>query len=149
MVVNHGPGRWRSVGWRQENGQWLPVNLRESLDGIIVTYRINTGPTTPGVTLSHRSKEQLVRQLKSDPGMSQVTVAGALQQLPVVLPKTTERLAGPARVLLRLNSRRAVLALIYPVATISGQRYVPDGFYWWRGAPAVLKGIAAPWAFHF
>lgn len=147
-LVNAVPGRWRTMLFRQQGDVWEPVSISTMVAGISVTYQVGLGSTNPGVLLPYSAQVALEHRLAQLPYSPADSQQGALARLPinlgaaVALYATTP--ANQAKLLLQVGQAR-ILALTYPVKTTTGQEaYVPIGWYWWTGAPPVMKGTASP-----
>ncbi|MDA8199284.1 MAG: hypothetical protein M0Z54_07625 [Thermaerobacter sp.] len=147
-LVNTGPGRWRTVLFRQQGDVWEPVSLSTVVAGISVTYQVGLGSTNAGVLLPSSAQvalEHRLAQLPYSPADSQM---GALSRLPINLgaavPLYATTPANQAKLLLQLGPAR-ILALTYPVKTATGQEaYVPVGWYWLTGPPSIMQGSPSP-----
>lgn len=110
-----------------------------------VTYQIYTGDT-PGIALSQAEEQKLAQYLATLPYSTKDTPAGAVARLPLSLPSYHAQGSGLAKEVLQLADGRTVLALTYPVPAGGHTVYVPEGWYWWKGAPPELQGIPTPQA---
>lgn len=144
IVVNHGNGRWRTIGWQEIHSQWRPVTLTARVAGITVTYHIVVGHA-PGVVLFQAGEARLAQHLKNIPYSPKDTPTGAIARLPMHFPAYKTQGLGQPKVIVSLGHGRTVLALTYQVPSGSKTLYAPSGWYWWYGAPPVLRGIPAPW----
>ena len=147
-LVNTTPGRWRTMAFRLSGGVWEPVSITTVVAGISVTYQAGLGPTNPGVLLPTSSRVALEHRLAQLPYSPADSQQGALARLPINLgaaaPLYATTPANQAKLLLQLGPAR-ILALTYPVKTTTGQEaYVPVGWYWWTGAPPIMKGSPSP-----
>ncbi len=143
VLVNRGPGRWLSMDWRLVQGHWQPESISDRVAQMLMTYQIYVNPH--GVVLSQTEERSLAQHLAALPYSAEDTPAGAISRLPVTLPPYKAQGLGQPKAVLQLGGGRTVLALTYPIKAKGATIYVPEGWYWWDGAPPVLTGATEPW----
>lgn len=143
VLVNRGPGRWLSIDWQLVQGHWQPTSISDRVAQMLMTYQIDVIPH--GVVLSQTEDRSLAQHLAALPYSAGDTPAGAISRLPLTLPPYKAQGLGQPKAVLHLGGGRTVLALTYQIKVKGATIYVPEGWYWWDGAPPVLTGAAQPW----
>ncbi len=147
-LTNTAPGRWRTMTFRLSAGGWQPTSLSAVVAGLSVTYQVALGSRDPGILLPAGVQAALERRLAQRPYSAADSQMGALGRLPINLraavPLYSVTPANQGKILLQVGSAR-ILALTYPVKGATGQPvYVPVGWYWWAGAPPIMRGSSPP-----
>ena len=147
-LVNAVPGRWRTVVFRQQGDAWEPVSITTVVAGIPVAYQVGLGSTNSSVLLPVSGQVALENRLAQLPFSPADSQQGALARLPINLgaavPLYATTPANQSKLLLQMGDAQ-ILALTYPVKSATGQEaYVPIGWYWWAGAPPIMKVTFAP-----
>ncbi|MCL8209351.1 MAG: hypothetical protein K6V97_14975 [Actinomycetia bacterium] len=152
-VTRQAPGRWTAVVFAREGSAWVPTAVTATVDQLSLTYHVavadapNTFSAAAGdafsVVLSAREMNVLAHRVAAEPYSLWDTQAGALAALPINLFGFQGQDPGQAKIVLD-GPQQQVLALTYQTPVGRHTAFLPIGWYWWRGGPAVVEPPPTP-----
>ena len=147
VLSNTGAGRWRRITFREVSGVWEPTAVDTVVAGMALTYQVSLGATNSSVLLSYNEMTALEQHLAHLAYSSADSQPGALARLPIQLGAATPQYqttpANQGKLLLQEGAMK-VLVLTYVVKTPAGTMFAPVGWFWWAGAPPIMRGASAP-----